>query len=112
MVALEGQHKEFVANAFSKVVPSSTNALRLGMCFSVAGLTSSKARSSARISTTFGGLGFSFLSSLSVSSAWGKQPARAKQHASNNGKGVELGTVAVYLPRAVRTGYGCKLRPM
>ena len=55
-----GQHKELVANAFSKVVPSSINALRLGMCLSVAGFTSSKARSSVRISTTFGGFG-SFL---------------------------------------------------
>ena len=81
------------------------------MCFSVPLFTSSKARSSARISTTFGGLGFSFLSSLGVSSAWGKQLARAKQHASNNGKGVELGTVAVYLPRTVRTGYAASCVP-
>src|SRR5918998_3104486 len=86
MVALEGQHKEFVANAFSKVVPSSINALRLGMCFSVLGFTSSRARSSVRISTTLGGFG-SFLSSFVVSSAGGRQPASAKQPTSSNRKG-------------------------
>src|SRR5215203_5217913 len=62
MVARLGQHRELVTNAFSKVVPVSINACKLGMCFSVSAFTSSKARSSVRIKTTFGGLDFSFSS--------------------------------------------------
>src|SRR5688572_606366 len=96
MVARLGQHKEFVANAFSKVVPSSINALRLGMCFSVPEFTSSKARSSVRISTTFGGFGF-FLSSFVVSSVGGKQPASAKQPVSSNRKGKVVHTLLTRL---------------
>src|SRR3712207_6667052 len=92
MVALEGQHKEFVANAFWKVVPSSINALRLGMRLSVAAFTSSKARSSVRMSTTFGGFG-SLLSSFDVSSAGGRQPASTKQPASSNRKGRGVHTI-------------------
>src|SRR5918993_4727253 len=86
MVARLGQHKEFVANALSKVMPCSINHLRLGMCFSVAGFTSSKARSSVRISTTFGGIG-SLLTSFGLSFAGRRQPASAKQPTSSNRKG-------------------------
>jgi hypothetical protein len=92
MVARLGQHKELVANAFAKVVPSSIKALRLGMCLSVPGFTSSKARSSVRMSTTFGGFG-PFLSSFVASSAEGKQPASAKQPASSNSKGKVVHTL-------------------
>jgi hypothetical protein len=73
-------------------VPSSINALRWGMCFSVPGFTSSKARSSVRMSTTFGGFG-SLLSSFVVSSAGGRQPASAKQPASSNRKGKVVHTL-------------------
>src|SRR5215212_6125574 len=81
MVARLGQHRELVTNAFSKVVPVSINACKLGMCLSVSAFTSSMARSSVRIKTTFGGLDFSRSSSVAASTE-GKQAARVMQASS------------------------------
>src|SRR5918997_4780785 len=86
MVARDGQQSELVTNALSNVVPSSINALRLGMCLSVSAFKSSTARSSVRIRITFGGLGSS-LSSFVVASTEGKQPASAKHAASSKREG-------------------------
>src|SRR5215211_8646761 len=67
MVALLGQHRELVTNALSKVVPLSMSSdFKLGMCCSVFAFRSFTVRSSVRIKTMFGGLGFSFLSSFVV----------------------------------------------
>src|SRR5215203_4256319 len=84
MVARLGQHRELDTKALSNVVPFSINARRLGMCFSVSAFTSSKARSSVRIKTTFGDL--SSFSSLVVAFTEEKQAARVVQ-ASSKSKG-------------------------
>src|SRR5215204_3286463 len=98
MVALLGQQRELVTNALSKVVPFSINARRLGMCFSVSAFTSSKARSSVRIKTMFGGFGSTF-SSLVVASTEEKQPASVKQTASSKREGKLMACAP--LPRSV-----------
>src|SRR5215203_1128424 len=98
MVARLGQHREFVTNALSKVVPFSINARRLGMCSSVSAFKSSTARSSVRIRITFGDLGSSF-SSFVVASTEGKQPASVKQAASSKREGKVMARAP--LPRLV-----------
>src|SRR5215210_1196170 len=88
MVALLGQHRELVTNALSKVVPLSMSSdFKLGMCCSVFAFRSFTVRSSVRIKTLFGGLGFSFLSSFVVASPDGKEAASVKQAASSKREG-------------------------
>src|SRR5215210_2906359 len=83
MVALEGQHKELLTKDSSNVVPLSMSSFfRLGMCSSVFRFRSAEVRSSVRMRTTFGGLGFSAVSLACFPSAEGKQAERAQATAS------------------------------
>src|SRR5829696_4059924 len=83
MVALEGQQRELETKDSSNVVPLSISSFfRLGMCSSVFGFKSAEVRSSVRMRTTFGGLGFSAFSLGCLPSAEGKQAESAQATAS------------------------------
>src|ERR671912_2382509 len=96
MVALEGQHRELVTNAFSKVVPLSISSdFRLGRCRSARGFKSFTARSSVRIRITFGDFGSCFWFSACFPSAEGKQAERA--HATATPRSAYKATESILL---------------